>query len=44
VGPHGFFAGFGVTMCLSLLSLMLIRKHQPPKNATIAAAVPAMEA
>jgi AAHS family 4-hydroxybenzoate transporter-like MFS transporter len=43
VGPHGFFAGFGVTMCLSLLSLMLIRKHMPPKNATIAAAVPAME-
>jgi AAHS family 4-hydroxybenzoate transporter-like MFS transporter len=42
-GPHGFFGGFGVTMCLSLLSLMLIRKHMPPKNATIAAAVVAME-
>jgi hypothetical protein len=28
---------------VSLLSLMLIRKHMPPKNATIAAAVPAME-
>jgi AAHS family 4-hydroxybenzoate transporter-like MFS transporter len=43
VGPHGFFAGFGVTMCLSLLSLMLIRKHMPPKGATIAAAVTATE-
>jgi len=42
-GPHAFFGGFGVTMCLSLLSLMLIRKHMPPKNATIAAAVPATE-
>jgi AAHS family 4-hydroxybenzoate transporter-like MFS transporter len=42
-GPHAFFGGFGVTMCVSLLSLMLIRKHMPPKNATIAAAVPAME-
>jgi len=42
-GPHAFFGGFGVTMCLSLLSLMLIRKHMPPKNATIAAAVVATE-
>jgi AAHS family 4-hydroxybenzoate transporter-like MFS transporter len=42
-GAHGFFAGFGVTMLLSLLSLSLIRKHMPPKNATIAAAVPATE-
>jgi AAHS family 4-hydroxybenzoate transporter-like MFS transporter len=43
LGPHGFFAGFGVTMALSLVSLSLIRKHLPPKNATIAAAVPATE-
>jgi AAHS family 4-hydroxybenzoate transporter-like MFS transporter len=42
-GPHAFFGGFGVTMCLSLLSLMLIRKHMPPKGATIAAAVVATE-
>jgi AAHS family 4-hydroxybenzoate transporter-like MFS transporter len=42
-GPHAFFGGFGVTMCLSLLSLMLIRNHMPPKNATIAAATPALE-
>lgn len=42
-GPHAFFGGFGVTMCISLLSLMLIRKHMPSKRATIAAAVPAME-
>jgi AAHS family 4-hydroxybenzoate transporter-like MFS transporter len=42
-GPHAFFGGFGVTMCISLLSLMLIRKHMPPKNVTIAAAVPAIE-
>jgi AAHS family 4-hydroxybenzoate transporter-like MFS transporter len=43
-GPHAFFGGFGVTMCLSLLSLMLIRKHMPPKkSATIAAAVAATE-
>jgi len=43
VGAHGFFAGFGVTMFISLLSLMLIRKHMPPKRATIAAAVVATE-
>ena len=42
-GPHAFFGCFGVTMCLSLLSLMLIRKHMPPKGATIAAAIPATE-
>ena len=42
-GPHGFFGGFGVTMLISLLSLLLIRKHMPPKNVTIAAAVPATE-
>jgi AAHS family 4-hydroxybenzoate transporter-like MFS transporter len=42
-GPHAFFGGFGVTMCISLLSLLLIRKHMPPKNVTIAAAVPATE-
>jgi AAHS family 4-hydroxybenzoate transporter-like MFS transporter len=42
-GPHGFFAGFGVTMFISLLSLAMIRKHMPPKRATIAAAVPAIE-
>jgi AAHS family 4-hydroxybenzoate transporter-like MFS transporter len=42
-GPHGFLGGFGVTMCLSLLSLLLIRKHMPPKNVTIAAAIPATE-
>jgi len=42
-GPHGFFAGFGVTMFLSLLCLAMIRKHMPPKGATIAAAVPATE-
>lgn len=42
-GPHAFFGCFGVTMCLSLLSLMMIRKHMPPKGATIAAAVPALE-
>ena len=43
VGPHGFFGGFGVTMLISLLSLTLIRKHMPPKRATIAAAVVATE-
>jgi AAHS family 4-hydroxybenzoate transporter-like MFS transporter len=42
-GAHGFFGGFGVTMLISLLSLLLIRKHMLPKNATIAAAVPATE-
>jgi AAHS family 4-hydroxybenzoate transporter-like MFS transporter len=42
-GAHGFFAGFGVTMLISLLSLLLIRKHMPSKKATIAAAVPALE-
>lgn len=42
-GAHGFFGGFGVTMLISLLSLLLIRKHLPPKNATIAAAVTATE-
>jgi AAHS family 4-hydroxybenzoate transporter-like MFS transporter len=42
-GAHGFFGGFGVTMLISLLSLLLIRKHMPPKRATIAAAVPATE-
>ncbi|MGZ3280736.1 MAG: MFS transporter [Caulobacteraceae bacterium] len=42
-GPHGFFAGFGVTMFISLLCLSLIRKHMPPKKATIAAAIPALE-
>ena len=43
LGPHGFFAGFGVTMFLSLCSLLLIRKHMVPKKATIAAAVAATE-
>lgn len=42
-GPHAFLGGFGITMCLSLLSLLLIRKHMPAKKATIAAAIPAME-
>lgn len=42
-GAHGFFAGFGVTMLISLLSLLLIRKHMPAKKVTIAAAVPATE-
>jgi AAHS family 4-hydroxybenzoate transporter-like MFS transporter len=42
-GPHGFFAGFGVTMLLSLLCLMMIRKHMP-KKIKIVAAVAAMEA
>jgi AAHS family 4-hydroxybenzoate transporter-like MFS transporter len=28
-GPHGFFLGFGVTMFLSLLCLLMIRKHIP---------------
>jgi AAHS family 4-hydroxybenzoate transporter-like MFS transporter len=42
-GPHGFLGGFGVTMAISLLCLLLIRKHMPAKKATIAAAVPAME-
>jgi AAHS family 4-hydroxybenzoate transporter-like MFS transporter len=43
VGPHGFFAGFGVTMFISLLCLLLIRKHLPSKKDTIAAAVTALE-
>ena len=30
-GPNGFLGGFGVTMCLSLLSILLIRKHMPKK-------------
>jgi AAHS family 4-hydroxybenzoate transporter-like MFS transporter len=42
-GPHGFFAGFGVTMLVSLLCISMIRKHMPPKGATIAAAVTATE-
>jgi AAHS family 4-hydroxybenzoate transporter-like MFS transporter len=42
-GPHGFLGGFGITMTISLICLLSIRKHMPPKNATIAAAVPAME-
>jgi AAHS family 4-hydroxybenzoate transporter-like MFS transporter len=43
LGPHGFFAGFGVTMFLSLVSLSLIRKHLPAKKPTIAAAETALE-
>jgi AAHS family 4-hydroxybenzoate transporter-like MFS transporter len=31
VGPHGFFLGFGVTMFLSLVSLLLIGRHLPPR-------------
>jgi AAHS family 4-hydroxybenzoate transporter-like MFS transporter len=42
VGPHGFFAGFGVTMFLSLLCLLLIRKHMPGRL-KIVSAVPALE-
>ena len=42
-GPHGFFGGFGVTMTISLICLLTIRKHMPPKRATIAAAIPATE-
>jgi AAHS family 4-hydroxybenzoate transporter-like MFS transporter len=43
VGPHGFFAGFGVTMLVSLLFLLMIRKHMPAKK-TIVVAEPALEA
>jgi AAHS family 4-hydroxybenzoate transporter-like MFS transporter len=42
-GPHGFFIGFGVTMAISLVSILLIRKHMP-KRIKVVAAVPAMEA
>jgi len=42
-GAHGFFLGFGATMTLSLLSIVLIRRHMP-KRISIVAAVPAMEA
>ena len=41
-GPHGFFLGFGVTMCLSLLCLASITRHMP-KKATIVAVEPALE-
>ncbi len=41
-GPHGFFIGFAVTMALSLLSILLIRRHMP-KRITAVAAVKAME-
>jgi AAHS family 4-hydroxybenzoate transporter-like MFS transporter len=33
-GPHGFFLGFGVTMTVSLLCILLIRKHMPPRVRT----------
>ncbi len=42
-GPHGFFIGFAVTMALSLVSILLIRRHMP-KRITAVAAVKAMEA
>ena len=42
-GPHGFFLGFGVTMMLSLVCIMLIRKHMP-KKIKVVDAVAAMEA
>ncbi len=42
-GPNGFFAGFGVTMCLSLISILLIRKHMP-KRVRVVDAVAALEA
>ena len=41
-GPHGFFVGFGVTMTLSLLSILLIRRHMP-KRIRVVDAVPALE-
>lgn len=41
-GPHGFFIGFAVTMALSLVSILLIRRHMP-KRITAVAAVQAME-
>ncbi len=41
-GPNGFFLGFGVTMFMSLVFILLIRKHMPGKK-SIVAAVPAME-
>ena len=28
-GPHAFFVGFAVTMTLSLLSILMIRRHMP---------------
>jgi AAHS family 4-hydroxybenzoate transporter-like MFS transporter len=42
-GPHGFFIGFGVTMTLSLLSILLIRRHLP-RRVKIVDAIPAMKA
>jgi MFS transporter, AAHS family, 4-hydroxybenzoate transporter len=42
-GPHGFFIGFAVTMTLSLLSILLIRRHMP-KRIKVAAAAAALEA
>jgi AAHS family 4-hydroxybenzoate transporter-like MFS transporter len=42
-GANGFFGGFGVTMALCLLCLLMIRKHMPSRI-RITAAVPAMEA
>lgn len=44
LGPHGFFGGFGVTMFMSLLCILLIRKHMPPKKIKMVAAVAAVKA
>ena len=41
-GPHGFFLGFGVTMFISLLFLVFIRRHMPARMRVVDA-VPAME-
>ena len=42
LGPHGFFAGFGATMFMSLLFILLIRRHMPPRK-SIVLAEPALE-
>jgi AAHS family 4-hydroxybenzoate transporter-like MFS transporter len=42
-GAHGFFLGFGVTMAVSLVCILLIRKHMP-KRIKVVAAVAALEA
>ncbi|HUO22968.1 MAG TPA: MFS transporter [Caulobacteraceae bacterium] len=31
-GANGFFGGFGLTMCVSLASLLMIRRHIPGRN------------
>jgi len=36
-GPNGFLGGFGVTMAMSLLCILLIRKHMPGKIKLVAA-------